>query len=180
MKFTFPEGSFRPLVLCHLWDSYAILISVASLCAALPQLVKRKISYKIRLLQYGEQFWGGFQGTEANCKILVPTEHFALEKNYWPWLKRPKLEKASVAFHSKNTIGACFILLCGVCFASMKLQAYFLRHLWECYVGPLTLILLCAASPNVNRANFPTTWGFYRKENNCWVGFKLLKPTANT
>lgn len=45
---------------------YGALITLASLCAALPCLEKSIFSYKIRPLHKGEHFWSGFQYPEAH------------------------------------------------------------------------------------------------------------------
>ena len=106
----FVYRSFKTLVLCHFWDGYRAVISLAHYVHFFPICKKNAFSYQISLLQKGEDDLSEFQATAVSSNQPVQKDPLAVEQ-----LIRPRYniglggKKARVAFQSKPQLGLVFI-----------------------------------------------------------------------
>lgn len=178
--YTLPVGSFKPLVLCHLWDIHREQIILALLNSAFQVCEESTFSYHIMLLQKREVLWIGFQSTEAQSKHLIPKEHFTEEQLNWPSYNRGLSRKKSRdAFHSKPPLVLVIFDWKEYTLKVASFKYFVLCHLWDCYAYCPSIPMSFLAEFG-KRAIFHNKSAFSRKESMFGVGLKFLKGIANT
>lgn len=70
VEYTLQVGSFRPLVLCHLWNCYSAIITLTPYFLQYSVCEKKAFSHQIRFIQKEEYVLNVFQANEGPYKLL--------------------------------------------------------------------------------------------------------------
>lgn len=198
VEYTLQVWTLKPLVLCHLWDCYGVLIAlVIALFAAMPLLGKQKIFLQKSdfpdsrtCLGWVLRYWSQLPKPSAQ-------RAFGREELHQPSYKRRLcMKRTRVAFHCKAPFGLVFIhwVVSTLLIGSFKPLVFlsFVRFLYAIFA----LASLCATYPHLWNEHYllpnkpspenksclewvSSFWSPLKTTNAHWALGRLGTPSAN-